>query len=99
MAGRTQRLTTAQAIVRYLQAQHSERDGETRRLVPAMFGIFGHGNVAGLGQALEEHGTELTFLQGRNEQSRVHAAAGFARASLRRATLACTSSIGPGATN
>ena len=99
MAGRTQRLTTAQAIVRYLQAQHSERDGETRRLVPAMFGIFGHGNVAGLGQALEEHGTELTFLQGRNEQSMVHAAAGFAKASLRRATLACTSSIGPGATN
>jgi 3D-(3,5/4)-trihydroxycyclohexane-1,2-dione acylhydrolase (decyclizing) len=93
------RLTMAQAIVRYLQAQQSERDGETRRLVPAMFGIFGHGNVAGLGQALEEHGAGLTFLQGRNEQSMVHAAAGFARASLRRATLACTSSIGPGATN
>ena len=96
---KTQRLTTAQAVVEYLQAQHSERDGETRRLVPAMFGIFGHGNVAGLGQALEEYGTELTYLQARNEQSMVHAAAAYAKATKRRATLACTSSIGPGATN
>ena len=95
----TLRLTTGQAVVRYLQAQHSERDGETRRLVPAMFGIFGHGNVAGLGQAIEEYGLELPFYQGRNEQSMVHAAAGFSKASLRRATLACTSSIGPGSTN
>src|SRR5919201_3957377 len=95
----TCRLTTAQAIVRYLQAQLSERDGETCRLVPAMLGIFGHGNVAGLGQALEEYGSDLPFLQGRNEQSMVHTAAGFARASLRRATLACTASIGPGSTN
>ena len=93
------RLTTAQAIVRYLQAQHSERDGDTRRLVPAIFGIFGHGNVIGVGQALEEHGRDLPFLQGRNEQSMVHAAAAYAKASRRRATLACTSSIGPGATN
>jgi len=96
---KTQRLTTAQAVVEYLQAQHSERDGETRRLVPAMFGIFGHGNVAGLGQALEEYGTGLTYLQARNEQSMVHAAAAYAKATKRRATLACTSSIGPGATN
>jgi 3D-(3,5/4)-trihydroxycyclohexane-1,2-dione acylhydrolase (decyclizing) len=94
-----QRLTTAQAVVKYLQAQFSERDGETRRLVPAMFGIFGHGNVAGLGQALDEYGTDLTFLQGRNEQSMVHAATAYAKATRRRATLACTSSIGPGATN
>ena len=93
------RLTTAQAIVRYLQAQWSERDGDTRRLVPAMFGIFGHGNVHGLGQALDELGADLPFLQGHNEQSMVHAAAGYARATRRRATLACTSSIGPGATN
>src|SRR3990172_5142919 len=96
---KTQRLTTAQAVVEYLQAQHSERDGETRRLVPAMFGIFGHGNVAGLGQALEEYGSGLTYLQARNEQSMVHAAAAYAKATKRRATLACTSSIGPGATN
>ena len=96
---RTVRLTVAQALVRYLQAQYSSRDGRTRRLVPAMFGIFGHGNVAGLGQALEEYGTELTYRQVRNEQSMVHAAAGFARACRRTATLACTASIGPGSTN
>ena len=99
MASRTVRLTTAQAVVRYLQAQASERDGETRRLIPGVFGIFGHGNVHGLGQALDEHGAELQFFQGHNEQSMVHAAAGFAKATRRRATLACTSSIGPGATN
>ena len=99
MARSTVRLTTAQAIVRYLQVQFSERDGEARRLVPGMFGIFGHGNVHGLGQALDEYGTELTFFQGHNEQSMVHAAVGYAKAKRRRATLACTSSIGPGATN
>ena len=96
---KTQRLTTAQAVVKYLQTQYSEGDGETRRLVPAMFGIFGHGNVAGLGQALEEYGTELPYLQARNEQSMVHAASAYAKVMRRRATLACTSSIGPGATN
>ena len=95
----TIRLTTAQAIVRYLQAQWSERDGERRRLIPAMWGIFGHGNVAGMGQALEEHGGGLTYLQARNEQSMVHASAGYAKASRRRATLACSASIGPGSTN
>ncbi len=93
------RLTTAQAIVRYLQVQHSERDGDTRRLIPGIFGIFGHGNVHGLGQAIDEYGADLTFFQGRNEQSMVHAAAAFAKATRRRATLAVTSSIGPGATN
>ena len=99
MKHRIVRLTTAQAIVRYLQVQYSERDGERRRLVPAMWGIFGHGNVIGLGQALEEHGSDLTFFQGRNEQSMVHAAAAYAKATRRRATLACTASIGPGSTN
>jgi len=64
-----------------------------------MWGIFGHGNVAGLGQALEEYGTDLPYLQGRNEQSMVHAATAFAKATERRQALACTSSIGPGATN
>jgi 3D-(3,5/4)-trihydroxycyclohexane-1,2-dione acylhydrolase (decyclizing) len=96
---KTVRLTTAQAIVRYLQAQWSERDGDRRRLIPGMWGIFGHGNVIGVGQALEEHGTELPFHQGRNEQSMVHAAAAFAKATRRRQTYAATSSIGPGATN
>ena len=93
------RLTMAQAIVKYLQVQFSERDGQTRRLIPAAFGIFGHGNVAGLGQALCEYGTDLPYYQPCNEQSMVHTAIGFAKASQRLATLACCSSIGPGATN
>jgi 3D-(3,5/4)-trihydroxycyclohexane-1,2-dione acylhydrolase (decyclizing) len=95
----TVRLTMAQALVKYLQAQHSERDGKTRRLVPAIFGIFGHGNVCGLGQALEECGQDLPYYQPCNEQSMVHTAVGFAKANLRLATLACTASIGPGSTN
>ena len=95
----TVRLTTAQAVVRFLVGQHSERDGERRRLVPAMFGIFGHGNVAGIGQALEEHGAGLPYLQSRNEQSMVHAATAYAKASRRLSTLACSASIGPGSTN
>ena len=95
----TVRLTMAQALVKYLQVQYSERDGKTRRLIPSIFGIFGHGNVAGLGQALFEYGQELPYRQPRNEQSMVHAALGFAKANNRLATLACTSSIGPGATN
>ena len=93
------RLTAAQALVRFLAVQYSERDGDRRRAVPAMFGIFGHGNVAGVGQALAEYGGELPFLQPKNEQSMVHAAIGYAKATRRRATLACTASIGPGATN
>lgn len=95
----TVRLTMAQALVKYLQAQYCERDGVTRRLIPAMFGIFGHGNVSGLSQALIEYGQELPYYQPCNEQSMVHTASGFAKANRRLATLACTSSIGPGATN
>jgi 3D-(3,5/4)-trihydroxycyclohexane-1,2-dione acylhydrolase (decyclizing) len=93
------RLTTAQAVVRFLQQQSVERDGKRRRFIPAIFGIFGHGNVAGLGQALEECGGELPYYQPCNEQSMVHAACGYAKASLRLSTLACTASIGPGSTN
>jgi 3D-(3,5/4)-trihydroxycyclohexane-1,2-dione acylhydrolase (decyclizing) len=96
---KTVRLTMAQALVKYLQVQYSDRDGQTRRLIPAIFGIFGHGNVAGLGQALQEYGLDLPYHQTRNEQSMVHTASGFAKANLRLATLACASSIGPGATN
>jgi 3D-(3,5/4)-trihydroxycyclohexane-1,2-dione acylhydrolase (decyclizing) len=92
------RLTTAQALVRFLGAQRSERDRIERRLFEGCFGIFGHGNVAGVGQALQEEGA-LTYYQGRNEQAMVHAAAGFARMRNRLSTLACTTSIGPGATN
>src|SRR5436190_10411216 len=94
----TIRLTMAQAVVKYLQAQFSERDGKSRRLIPAVFGIFGHGNVAGLGQALFEYGGELPYRHCWNEQAMVHTAIGYAKANRRLATLACTSSIGPGAT-
>ncbi|MFE9765490.1 3D-(3,5/4)-trihydroxycyclohexane-1,2-dione acylhydrolase (decyclizing) [Streptomyces sp. NPDC005808] len=95
----TTRLTVAQALVRFLAAQYTERDGERRRLIGATWGIFGHGNVAGLGQALVEYADEMPYHQGRNEQSMVHAAVGFARQSNRLATHAVTTSIGPGATN
>jgi 3D-(3,5/4)-trihydroxycyclohexane-1,2-dione acylhydrolase (decyclizing) len=100
----TIRLTVGQAVVRFLAAQRSERDGTRHRLIEGCFGIFGHGNVAGLGQGLLEaeiHGGQegLRYLQGRNEQAMVHAAAAFARTRNRMSTLACTSSIGPGATN
>ncbi|MBM3776251.1 MAG: 3D-(3,5/4)-trihydroxycyclohexane-1,2-dione acylhydrolase (decyclizing), partial [Acidobacteria bacterium] len=97
--GKTVTLTMAQALVQYLQAQHSERDGQTTRLIPAMYGIFGHGNASGLGQALWEYGQDLPFYQPCNEQSMVHTAIGYAKALCRRATLACTASIGPGSTN
>jgi len=93
------RLTVGQAIVRFLAAQYSERDGNRRRFFRGCFGIFGHGNVAGLGQALLEYGDDLPFYMSRNEQAMVHTAAGHARMSDRLATFACTSSIGPGATN
>src|SRR5580700_863339 len=99
----TVRLTVGQAVVRFLAAQRSERDGTEHRLIEGCFGIFGHGNVAGLGQGLLEaelgHEGGLKYLQGRNEQAMVHAAAAFARTRNRMSTLACTSSIGPGATN
>ncbi|TDP93305.1 3D-(3,5/4)-trihydroxycyclohexane-1,2-dione hydrolase [Leucobacter luti] len=96
---KTVRLTVGQAIVRYVAAQHSVADGVRERFVPAALGIFGHGNVAGLGQALAEHTATLPFVQGRNEQALGHMATGFAKASRRRRTLAVTASVGPGATN
>ncbi|HTT91818.1 MAG TPA: 3D-(3,5/4)-trihydroxycyclohexane-1,2-dione acylhydrolase (decyclizing) [Acidimicrobiales bacterium] len=99
----TVRLTVAQATVRFLAQQRSERDGREHRLVEGCFGIFGHGNVAGLGEALLEAEIEtpgaLLYRQGRNEQGMVHAAVAFARMRNRLSTMACTSSIGPGATN
>ncbi|WP_030687672.1 3D-(3,5/4)-trihydroxycyclohexane-1,2-dione acylhydrolase (decyclizing) [Streptomyces sp. NRRL B-1347] len=95
----TVRLTTAQALVRFLARQFTERDGARQRLIGATWGIFGHGNVAGLGQALVEYGAEMPFHQGRNEQAMVHAAVGHARQSGRLTTHAVTTSIGPGATN
>jgi 3D-(3,5/4)-trihydroxycyclohexane-1,2-dione acylhydrolase (decyclizing) len=93
------RLTAAQALIRFLAAQEVERDGVERRFFEGCFGIFGHGNVAGIGEALYEDPKLLTYHQARNEQAMVHTAVGFARMRNRLATLACTTSIGPGATN
>jgi len=94
----TRRLTTAQAIIQYLQQQHVERDGVEHRFFAGCFGIFGHGNVAGIGQALEQD-RGLRYYLCRNEQAMVHTAAAFAKMTNRLQTLACTTSIGPGATN
>jgi 3D-(3,5/4)-trihydroxycyclohexane-1,2-dione acylhydrolase (decyclizing) len=93
------RLTAAQALVRFLAAQVVERDGVQRRFFGGCFGIFGHGNVAGIGQALYERPDLLRFIPARNEQSMVHAAVGYARQLNRLGAFVCTSSIGPGATN
>lgn len=95
----TRRLTAAQAVVEFLAVQYSERDGRRRRLVPGCFGIFGHGNVAGMGEALQQAADRMRFYPARNEQGMAHAAAAYSRATNRLQTLACTSSIGPGATN
>ncbi len=96
----TVRLTVAQAVLRFLVAQYSVRDGERSRLIPGLLAIYGHGNAAGFGEAMEAlPDGELYFLEGRNEQAMAHAAAAFARATRRRATLACSASIGPGSTN
>ncbi|MEW2065478.1 thiamine pyrophosphate-dependent enzyme [Streptomyces sp. NPDC007346] len=98
-------MTTAQALVAFLARQYTERDGRRHRLINATWGIFGHGNVAGIGQALVEAGNgnrtthRMPYLQGRNEQAMVHAAVGYARQSGRLSAHAVTTSIGPGATN
>src|SRR4051795_2453836 len=98
-AAPTLRLTVAQAVITYLSRQYSVADGVRRRLIPATLGIFGHGNVAGLGQALDQLAETMPFIQGRNEQGLVHAATAFAKHNHRHTTLAVTASIGPGATN
>jgi 3D-(3,5/4)-trihydroxycyclohexane-1,2-dione acylhydrolase (decyclizing) len=94
----TIRLTAAQAVISFLKNQYSERDGKQRRFIEGCLGIFGHGNVAGIGQALEQD-PGLPYYLFRNEQAMVHTAAAFAKTSFRMKALACTSSIGPGATN
>ncbi|MEV8557513.1 3D-(3,5/4)-trihydroxycyclohexane-1,2-dione acylhydrolase (decyclizing) [Streptomyces sp. NPDC051917] len=99
----TVRLTTAQALVRFLANQYSERDGQEQRLIPGVWGIFGHGNVAGLGQALLQaavtRGADLPYYLARNEQGMVHASVAYAKMRDRLATFACTASTGPGSTN
>ncbi len=97
----TVRLTTGQAIVRFMAQQYTERDGQRQRFIAGVWGIFGHGNVAGFGQALEELGDaeNMPYYRPQNEQGQVHIAAAYARHRNRLQTFACTSSIGPGATN
>ncbi len=94
----TRRMTTAQAIIAFLKNQHVERDGRQNPFFTGALGIFGHGNVAGIGQALQQN-PDFPYILVRNEQSGVHMAAGFAKTSNRLRTFVCTSSIGPGATN
>jgi len=96
---KTIRLTMAQALLRFLDVQYVELDGAEHKFVQGVMGIFGHGNVTGLGEALEYGGTDLRYIQGNNEQGLVHAATAYAKQKNRLGIFACTSSIGPGATN
>jgi 3D-(3,5/4)-trihydroxycyclohexane-1,2-dione acylhydrolase (decyclizing) len=95
---KTQRLTVAQATIRFLQNQYSERDGVEQPFFAGCFGIFGHGNLAGFGQALQQY-PDFRYYLVRNEQAAVHTAVGYAKMKNRLSTFVCTSSIGPGATN
>jgi len=94
----TKRLTMAQAVIAFLKNQYVERDGGEQPFFAGCFGIFGHGNVAGIGQALQQM-PEFRYYQARNEQAMVHSTAAYAKTKNRLQTLACTSSVGPGATN
>jgi 3D-(3,5/4)-trihydroxycyclohexane-1,2-dione acylhydrolase (decyclizing) len=95
----TVRLTTAQALVRFLNQQYVEFDGKEEKFVKGIFAIFGHGNVMGIGQALEENPGDLEVYQGRNEQGMAQAAVAFGKQKHRKQIMACTSSVGPGAAN
>src|SRR5438105_1212651 len=94
----TERLTTAQAVIAFLKNQYVERDGVEQPFFAGCFGIFGHGNIGGIGQALQQM-PEFRYYQSRNEQAMVHAAVAYAKTKNRLQAFACTSSIGPGATN
>src|SRR5512132_763926 len=95
---KTRRLTTAQALTSFLEQQYVERDGSEIAFFAGVWGIFGHGNVAGIGQALQQT-SDFRYYLPRNEQAMVHTATAFAKMSNRLRAFACTSSIGPGATN
>ncbi|PHF15183.1 3D-(3,5/4)-trihydroxycyclohexane-1,2-dione acylhydrolase (decyclizing) [Bacillus wiedmannii] len=95
----TVRMTTAQALVKFLNQQYVEFDGEQQKFIKGIFTIFGHGNVVGLGQALEEDAGEIEVYQGRNEQGMANAAMAFAKQKHRKQIMACTSSVGPGSAN
>ncbi|MGB7340588.1 MAG: 3D-(3,5/4)-trihydroxycyclohexane-1,2-dione acylhydrolase (decyclizing) [Phototrophicaceae bacterium] len=99
MMSTTRRLTMAQALILYLSQQYVVRDGQENPFFAGVWGIFGHGNVAGIGQALQQFSNEIRYYQSRNEQAQVHAAVAYAKHKNRMQTFACTSSIGPGATN
>ena len=92
------RLTVAQAVIKYLNQQYVERDGTENKFFAGCFGILGHGNVAGIGQAIQQQ-NDLKYYQCRNEQSMVHTAAAYTKMKNRLSTFMCTTSIGPGATN
>lgn len=94
-----ERLTMSQALVRFLDNQYIECDGVETKFVSGIFGIFGHGCVVGVGQALEQGGHNLKFYQGKNEQNMALAAVAYAKQMDRKAIIPCVSSIGPGATN
>src|SRR5258708_18202591 len=95
----TKRRTMAQALILYLAKQHVSRDGHENPFFAGVWGIFGHGNVAGIGQALRQYSGDIRYYQSRNEQAQVHASVAFAKQKNRMQTFACTASIGPGATN
>lgn len=95
----TIRLTMAQALIRFLDQQYIRVDGEEQKFVQGIMGIFGHGNVTGIGEALEQEPGNLTFIQGKNEQGMVHAAVAYAKQRNRLGIYVCTTSIGPGALN
>src|SRR5258706_1410655 len=94
----TRYMTMAQSVIAFLKSQYVERDGVEQPFFAGCFGIFGHGNIAGIGQALQQM-PEFRYYQARNEQAMVHIATAFAKTRNRLQTFACTSSIGPGATN
>ena len=94
----TKKITVAQAVIEFLKNQYVQRDGVENKFFAGCFGIFGHGNVAGIGEALQEN-PDFRYYQTRNEQSMVHTAAAYAKMKNRLSTFACTTSIGPGATN
>ena len=96
---KTIRLTMAQALLKFLDNQYINFDGEEIKFVKGVYGIFGHGNVTGMGEALENHDGALTYLQGKNEQGMVHTATAYAKQKNRKEIYACTSSVGPGALN
>ena len=98
MSAKTTRLTMAQALIRYLTQQYVEQDGVQQPFFAGCFGIFGHGCVSGIGQALQQY-PEFRYYQTRNEQAMVHASVAYAKTKNRLQTFACLSSIGPGATN